>query len=199
MPYQLVVTVLSLCSRSACAVTANLAALTITGGLATAEGNDYAGGGVYSSGSLDVTNCNIEGNSSPSSGGGIYNAGTMTITGCTIANNTACFDLYGGWGAGIYNSGTMTVTGSSISNNSAGQVADGVVQGSGGGIDNDGVMSLLDCQISGNVCPSNGGGYQFRHSCGLRIQHFRKSGSGDEWRRGQRSAAASALSRAPFR
>ena len=140
------------------AVTANLAALTITGGLATAEGNDYAGGGVYSSGSLDVTNCNIEGNSSPSSGGGIYNAGTMTITGCTIANNTACFDLYGGWGAGIYNSGTMTVTGSSISNNSAGQVADGVVQGSGGGIDNDGVMSLLDCQISGNVCPSNGGG-----------------------------------------
>ena len=82
------------------------------------------GGGIYSSGTLTVTDSTID-NNLANTGGGIYiNNGTLTVTNSTIADNSASgeysrnFDV--GDGGGIWNyDGTLTVTNSTIAYNRA--------------------------------------------------------------------------------
>jgi CSLREA domain-containing protein len=120
------------------AYTVSISGVTITG--ATVPG---AGGPIYNSGTLTVTNSIISNNS-----GGIYNAagGTVNVTNSTISGNTAGFD-----GGGIYNDagGTVNVTNSTISANSA---------SSGGGIANYGTVTVTNSTISGNTATNGGGG-----------------------------------------
>ena len=72
------------------------------------------GGGVYSLGTLTLTNCRILGNSAWN-GGGICGSNEVTITNCVLVGNSAG---YGGGMSGIGTS-TLVVTNSTIAGNSA--------------------------------------------------------------------------------
>jgi hypothetical protein len=115
-----------------------LSGLTITGGLASAQGPDalaVRGGGIYvdQGASLTLTDSAVTGNTASTStavglGGGVYNAGTLTLEGDTVANNTANAGPgtsdgsdYGatGYGGGIYNAGKLALVGGTVANNTA--------------------------------------------------------------------------------
>ena len=110
-----------------------LRALTITGG-----STDY-GGGIYSGGTLTITNSTLSGNSA-GSGGGIYNSGTLTVTNSTLFENSASS------GGGISNYGTLTVTNSTLSGNSA----TGNNANAGGIYNYHGTVTVTNSTLSGN-------------------------------------------------
>lgn len=107
-----------------------------------------SGGGVYSDGSLAITNCAFSGKWAHS-GGAVYNAGVLTITNSSVASNTADFA-----GGGIKNVGSLAISGSTITGNSAMDIS----YGSGGGIENTGTLAITNSTISGNGSIENGGG-----------------------------------------
>jgi hypothetical protein len=83
--------------------------------LTIANGNSaYFGGGIFSCGTLRVTNSTFTDNAA-TEGGGIASWGALTATNSTFSGN--CADLYGG---GIASWGTLTVTNSTFSSNCAG-------------------------------------------------------------------------------
>ena len=47
------------------------------------------GGGVSNSGTANLTDCTLSGNSTGSDGGGVYNRGTADLTDCTVSGNSA--------------------------------------------------------------------------------------------------------------
>ena len=122
-------------------VTASLSGLAIWGGM-----TNQAGGGIYNDGTLTVTSCTFNSNTSGADGGGIANPGTLTITNSTFVNNSAPF------GGGIENEGTLVVTGSTIESNTASSF--------GGGIDNvdGGIVTLVSTAVEMNSAVDNGGG-----------------------------------------
>ncbi|HWH35595.1 MAG TPA: hypothetical protein VNT56_09805, partial [Acidimicrobiales bacterium] len=94
------------------------------------------GGGIFSRGTLTLTNTVLAGNraaGSAANGGGLWTDISATITDSTVRDNTA-----GGGGGGIVNLGTMTVTHTLIHANDA-------LKGDGGGILN---FSLFGAQVS---------------------------------------------------
>jgi len=150
--------------------------LTITNGR-TPLGDD--GGGIYSFGTVIITNSTISGNSTasgiygvdgcPGDGGGIYNAGgTLSLSNSTISGNSTGDGspdpqgCSGGTGGGIFNwSGTVTITNTTVSHNSTGKGGDGGTfgyGGSGGGIFNGvGTLTINNSTISGNSTGDGGG------------------------------------------
>ena len=119
-------------------VSANLGNINITNGnvyVSSSTNNVKAyGGGIYSTGSLTLTNCTISYNSvscsntsssynytSNSYGGGIYSTGTLTLTGCIISGNVSssfvASSRSNSYGGGIYSSGVTTLTNCILSNN----------------------------------------------------------------------------------
>jgi len=68
------------------------------------QGRGGGGIGIDPSCTLQMSNCTISGNSSPSGygGGGIFNSGTMYVTNCTIAGNLGNGES-AGHGGGFYN------------------------------------------------------------------------------------------------
>jgi predicted outer membrane repeat protein len=127
-------------------VTAELRAMTVTGGL-TYEG----GGGIYNSGVLTLTNSTVSGNTAEfwpytSYGGGIYSSGTLTLMNSTVANNTS----YGS-GGGIDSWGVVALTNSTVSGNTASD---------GGGLWSDGTLTLTNTTVSGNTAEYFGGGIE---------------------------------------
>ncbi len=157
------------------ATVATLDGLTITdGNIATGNIRADLGGGIYvNSGTANISNCTISGNSASrygggifggsdstinvnssiisdnrasSNGGGIYiNGGAITIAGSTISDNT------GSSGGGIYiNTGTVTIGNSTIAGNEADTW--------GGGIFTNGTVNVVDSTISGNMAGTSGGG-----------------------------------------
>ncbi|WP_334696662.1 hypothetical protein [Nostoc sp.] len=145
---------------------------------------DGFGGGIYSGGTLSVSNSIISGNSSAGEGGGIDGRyGTITVSYSLISGNNG-----GNKGGGIDVSfdSTISVTNSTISGNTAvegagiynngyddGPRGSGIVYGSlaittstisnnhaftGGGIYNNGTLSLSHSTISNNYASDDGGG-----------------------------------------
>ena len=114
--------------------------LTVRNGQVTGDG-----GGIFNSGTLNISDSIISGNSATGDGGGIFNSGTLNISDSIISGNSATGD-----GGGIFNSGTATVTSSIISANQA--------SNSGGGIFNSGTLTVTGSTIAGNAAVSNGGG-----------------------------------------
>jgi hypothetical protein len=122
-------------------------------GIAVADGrptND-SGGGIWNSGTLNLTSATVSGNSAggySASGGGIFNGGTLSVTNCILSDNSAFgFNEEGyriGFGGGIFNTARLTVTNSALSGN-------GDSYG-GGGIWNDpmGTVTLTSATLSGN-------------------------------------------------
>lgn len=118
--------------------------LTITGG--NVLGN---GGGILSSGAVNLTNTTITGNQVTGvtgDGGGIWSSSTITATNSTITNNIASRS-----GGGLFTSTTaISLTNSTVSDNQA--------AGDGGGIRAGGTTTLNNSQITGNTAGNFGGG-----------------------------------------
>ena len=75
--------------------------------------NDYRGGGIYTTGTTNLTQCIID-NNDARHGGGLYTVSEVTLSNCRISNNTSY--VYGG--GGLYaNSGSLNITGSTFSGN----------------------------------------------------------------------------------
>jgi len=90
----------------------------------------FLGGGI--SGSAIINNSAIISNTASLEGGGIYNSGSMQLTNVTISgnhvvNNTA----YVGGGGGLFNDNTATLTNVTIANNDAVFGGGGIQTGSG--------------------------------------------------------------------
>jgi len=150
-------------------VTAALTDLAITGGV----GDE--GGGIYTVGTLTISNAAIHGNSADYFGGG----GVFIESGELVITNTAIFDnSTASYGGAICNrSGIVTLTGDTFFGNSARERGGAIYNGDagtvlitdttilrnlarsdGGGISNSGVLSLADVAIRDNSAGSDGGG-----------------------------------------
>jgi hypothetical protein len=68
------------------------------------------GGGIFNSGSANVTGSNFSGNSA-NQGGGIFSFGALTVSNCEIRNSHANV------GGGIYTAGTTLVSDSEVIGN----------------------------------------------------------------------------------
>jgi len=108
------------------------------------------GGGIYTQGTLTVSNGVIKGNRSNNRGGGIYhnNGNTVTLTNVTISGNSSTDS-----GGGVYLNvpdATLNITNGIINGNSSDY---------GGGICSLGAIIInADAIISGNTAASYGGG-----------------------------------------
>ena len=135
-------------------VTATISGLTITGGRAD------SGGGVFSYGTLTISDAVVSGNTAfdelSGRGGGVANReGELTIINSTISNNAALKgDSFSGKGGGIYGyGGTIAIVDSVISGNSAtGTCA------VGGGVYSWGTLTIEGSTLSGNISGGTAGG-----------------------------------------
>jgi len=104
----------------------------------------YNGGGVYISGTAEIT-ATVTQNTVEDDGGGIYIAsnGVVTITNSDVYTNTATN------GGGIYNAGRLTIRGGRVLTNTA--------SANGGGVWNSGLLSM-DTEVRANEAITDGGG-----------------------------------------
>jgi hypothetical protein len=123
--------------------TVSISGLTIAGGYGSGSAGGGEGGGIYSQGTLTVTNCVFSGNGAAYFGGGIYNQGTLVVSGSTFSSNGS------NYGGGITNRATATIENSTFSGNAASE--------QGGGIYNTGGLSVSSSTFSGNSSISGGG------------------------------------------
>lgn len=79
------------------------------------DGRAQDGGGVYNSGSLTLTNAQINGNQADRYGGAIFNTGVLTVEDSSLAANLA-----GGYGGGIFNNGDVVIDNSYLYSNCGG-------------------------------------------------------------------------------
>jgi hypothetical protein len=125
------------------------------------SGNHNGGIGMEDSDAF-ITNCVISGNTTEDNGGGVFSEGSLWITDSQITDNTARNG--GGIYQDAYysDSNTITIAGSVIANNSGfggGICSDAAViaadsslnQNTGGGIYSWGAVTLTDCSVSSNT------------------------------------------------
>jgi CSLREA domain-containing protein len=153
----------------------NISGVTIQHGDVSADVN-AAGGGILNNGTLEISDCAIEGSRAGSDGGGVFNPAQLSMTDCVVRNNTS---QYGG---GIFNSGKyenvglLIVTDSTISNNSAswdgggiynhvgnttidaGVITTNTASHLGGGIESDLNLTVTNSTVAGNRSAFAGGG-----------------------------------------
>lgn len=119
-------------------------------------GSKTGGGGLFTSGTLEISNTVISTNTAPNaSGGGIFNAGRLTVNTSSVNKNDA-----GVCGGGMVNDGysgsNLTVTSSSITTNTS---VDGA-----GLCSQIGPINLTNATISGNKASGMGGGISARYA-----------------------------------
>lgn len=108
------------------------------------------GSGIYSAGSLTISDSSITGNSSLNGGvgGGVFvGAGTLVMDSSTISGNSAAAGA-----GGLMNAGSLEAFNSTFSGNSI------TVAGDGGGISNSGTLTLLNSTVAGNTTTAGGNG-----------------------------------------
>ena len=126
----------------------SLSGMTISRGYNQAGGGGIRSGG-FASGTLNVINCTVTGNSASESGGGIYNYGDLNVTNSTISGNFART------GGGIEHSlGTANIVNSTIAGNAASYAGGGILSGAPF---NSPILMITNSTISGNNAPSDGG------------------------------------------
>lgn len=130
-----------------------------------------AGGGVYNSGAMSITNSTLSGNSGSSThndgsafcnglGGAIYNQGSIDVLNSTLSGNSVIGNgANGAQGGAIHNQGggSINVTTSTISGNSA-QAGGHGQMAVGGGISNSGTCNITSSTIGNNSAFGNSGG-----------------------------------------
>jgi predicted outer membrane repeat protein len=135
---------------------------TISDGSQITDNTGRYGGGIYNSGTLNISSSTVSGNTAPY-GGGIDCFSTGTFTGVTMSGNTGsginCFGnttisdstISKNTGGGIQNFGTLKVAGSTFASNSGSQ---------GGALANfsGGSASITASTLTGNKVPYFGGG-----------------------------------------
>lgn len=144
------------------------------------DGFAAIGAGIrQTNGTLRMTECTVEGNTSSGLGGGIAVGGTLEMTRCTLRDNSALGSL--GEGGGLYTIGTSTLTDCLVEDNYASdsgggiavfggaaflagttQVRDNVVDtGFGGGIyiQTSDLLTIAEtCRVTENTAPAGNGG-----------------------------------------
>lgn len=146
--------------------TVNVTGLTIKDGSTKADGTDFYGGGgvLIVTGTVNLTDCLITGNSATNSGnpdgGGVDNeGGAVTINRCSITNNTIINNVASNgafyFGGGVFSEGTsLAITNSTITGNSCGPY------GNGGGLAYFTAVTLTNSTVYGNS--ANNGGNIYR-------------------------------------
>jgi CSLREA domain-containing protein len=116
------------------------------------------GGGILNSGTLNLINSIVSGNSSSGDytgsigtnfGGGIYNDGSLIITNSIISGNLVSGSSNINRGGGIFNGKTLTVINSTISGNFA-SGSNGSDNYGGGIFNSGGIITLTNSTVSGN-------------------------------------------------
>ena len=131
-----------------------ISGVTIVNGNATGSFPDNVGGGIHKTGTgtLNLSNVTLSGNSAGAGGGALYldDTAALNITGCTISGNSTP-----NAGGGIYHNGTgpVTILDSTLSGNSA-QPGDG-----GGMVNDEATVDIINSTISGNSGRFAGGIY----------------------------------------
>ncbi|MBI5304853.1 MAG: hypothetical protein HY868_22145 [Chloroflexi bacterium] len=121
-------------------------------GLTIRNGKKYDfsayGGGVYNSGSVILSNVNLD-NNSADAGGGIWSEGELVVSDSQIINNTS-------WtmGGGIMSNGSLSLTNTLIKQN----VVTDTTTGLGGGLAISGQAELTNVTVSSNSAPFHSGG-----------------------------------------
>jgi hypothetical protein len=168
-------------------VTASLSGLTITGGVASvpdpkiqqnASYPQYAGGGIYNAGTLSMTNCVVENNTTNYAGGGIYSVGpwldgiypnpaSVTLTSVTISGNKVAsgnlasqFNPDGGAGICVDGESDVSLAYVTVSDNIAIPNPDTLTpNAAGGGILNNanGLLQVDATTLSGNSAAQGAG------------------------------------------
>lgn len=133
----------------------------------------YQGGGIWSDGSLKITDdSSLDNNTTPDGdGGGLFDSnGTVSISGCSFTGNTVGTGEDAFAGGGIFvTGGTLTLTRSTLTRNLAENSTGGTGSGSassiangganGGGLCNrGGNVHVTSCDVSGNSAQGHGGG-----------------------------------------
>lgn len=146
------------------AFTVSMSGLTVMNGR-QAVSNDVRGGGIYSAGTLSLTDCVIRNNhaispdNSPTMGGGIHSVigVTLTLTRCAVLNNTTSGPNQN-TGGGIYcdDNGTLNLYNCTFSGNAA---SGGLNYGGGIQLFNSTASKIVNCTISGNTGDWGGGIY----------------------------------------
>lgn len=145
--------------------------LTLTGGQTTESGSAGSGGAIKSItlGSLTLENSTVTGNStlgSDARGGGIFTTGRLNVVDSTISNNYADRSQGGGiWGTATITNSTISDNvardGGGIYNHNSGRTAtimNSTISGNvGNGIFNIGMATIVDSTISGNAGDRGGG------------------------------------------
>jgi CSLREA domain-containing protein len=182
----------------------NIASGTVSiSGLTITNGSNGNGGGVYSNGTLTVSNSTFSGNTANGSypnnqGGAIYNdaSGVLTVTNTSFTGNSAAWQ-----GAAILNSNMLTVTNSIFSGNSAlagagilvnpgvsatvtGSTFSGNSSTSGSGIFSTGNVTVTNSTFSGNSAQGGDGAgaaiYQWGGSGTLTVTNSTFSGNNSQ-------------------
>ena len=164
--------------------TVSISGMKITGGNPGLGGN---GGAIRNSGSLNLTDVDVNGNTADQNGGGIYSTSNLTLLNSVVRNNNAAKNK----GGGIYHgNGTLTITNSAVSNNACPDTiasnghggglefgfGTGTITGStftgnqasniGGGISiEEGTLTITNSTVSGNSATQFGGGISIGRSC----------------------------------
>jgi hypothetical protein len=130
----------------------------VTGNTATL-GGDAGGGGIYSTGTLELVGTRVHDNSAVSStdvapGGGIDTEGTAELRASRVDHNTTTSSVDSAIGSGISSGfgGTVTLDATLVDHNAASSPT----FAGGAGIDNAGTITLDSSQVAGNTATSPG-------------------------------------------
>ncbi|MDE7291166.1 MAG: autotransporter adhesin family protein [Treponemataceae bacterium] len=125
----------------------------------TSTNSDRGGGGIYSLGTLTVTNGTISKNTSVTAGGVYVASGTFTMEGGTISENkaTTVDDTTTTRGGGVYvsSNGKFEMSGGTISDNTSSAYGGGVYTLAGLSLSGDGEISNNKANYGGGVYVSN--------------------------------------------
>jgi HYR domain/Right handed beta helix region len=143
-------------------VTAMISGLTMRDGSAPTDN----AGGIFSQGTLTLTNIVLSGNSALGSGVGLYSEGTFTIINSTISDNSG-----GGGGGGIWSQGNDTIIGSTISGNTGTSGGGGIFKSGGT------TLTIINSTLSGNSAGGSGGGISLTFSSTVKISFTTLSGN----------------------
>ncbi|MGD1918399.1 MAG: choice-of-anchor Q domain-containing protein [Pleurocapsa sp.] len=147
-----------------------IADLTITGGYVdsfseTPPENTNDGGGILNAENLTIDRANIHDNSAFFSGGGIASTGKLNVNDSAVYNNSTSSGRFGNNGGGITNDGTAIINQSTISNNETGSrstgggiqnngtlnISNSTVSGNQSGIFNGGESTVTSSIIAKNI------------------------------------------------